>query len=166
MRWPLMVDGCGSIPMKMELVITAMRGTDARVATARVQPDRAISVPHLSRCERVSQEITQLAIAQLAAYNRADLTGFCACYHLEVVVLDAQGQVTLSGLEAFRERYAPMFARGGFGAEVPQRLSAGDHCVDLEHYWRDDPEQGQTRGTLLVRYQLREGLIGLVQFLR
>ena len=160
-----MVVGYGNTLTKRGAVIIVMRGVAVRVVTARVQPDRVTSAPHLNRCERVSQEITQLAIAQLAAYNRADLAGFCACYHPEVVVLDARGQVTLSGLESFRDRYAPMFARGNFGAEVPQRLSAGDHCVDLEHYWRDDPEQGQTRGTLLVRYELREGLIGLVQFL-
>ena len=114
-----------------------------------------------------SLTISELAERQLTAYNHADLSSFCACYHRDVVVLDAEGQISLQGIEAFRARYAPMFARGGFGAEVPRRLTVGEHCVDYEHYWRNDPEGGpQVSGELLVRYQLREGLIGLVQFLR
>ena len=111
--------------------------------------------------------IGELADQQLTAYNQADLDAFCACYHREVVVLDASGEISLRGLDAFRARYADMFARGGFGAEVPDRLVVGEHCVDLERYWRNGPDSGpQVTGELLVRYQLREGLIGLVQFLR
>ena len=114
-----------------------------------------------------SMTIGELADQQLSAYNRADLGAFCACYHHDVVVLDASGETSLRGIDAFRARYADMFARGGFGAEVPDRLVVGDHCVDLERYWRDDPDGGpQVTGELLVRYQLRENLIGLVQFLR
>ena len=111
--------------------------------------------------------ISELAERQLVAYNHADLDAFCACYHEDVVVLGAEGRVELEGIEAFRARYAPMFKRGGFGAEVPQRLSLGEHCVDYEHYWRLDSEEGsRVSGEILVRYQLRDGLIGLVQFLR
>lgn len=111
--------------------------------------------------------IETLAARQLDAYNRADLDAFCACYHDEVVVLNADGEVTVRGLPAFRTRYVPMFARGNFGAAVPQRIAVGAHCVDLEDYWRVDPETGErTEGRVMVRYSLREDRIGVAQFFR
>lgn len=108
--------------------------------------------------------IVDLATRQLAAYNRADLDGFCACYHPQVRMF-AGDELELTGRDAFRERYAEMFARGGFGGTVPSRLSHGDHCVDEEHWWRIDESGERTSGVILVRYKLRDGLIGLVQFL-
>ncbi len=110
--------------------------------------------------------IEDLARRQLAAYNASDLDGFVACYHEDVVVLNA-GDEVLRGREAFRERYRNMFENLEFEGVVPQRLHHGAHCVDLEHYWRLDPATGErVEGTVLVRYRERDGLIGLVQFLR
>lgn len=110
--------------------------------------------------------VVQLAIDQLAAYNAADLDGFCACYHREVVALDAEGAITVEGIEAFRERYRPMFERGNFGASVDHRVHAGAHAVDSERYWRIGPDGQRTEGALLVRYTERDGAIAVVQFLR
>ena len=120
----------------------------------------------MSEAERPDHsEITTLAQRQLDAYNRADLDAFCACYHPDVIVRDAEGEVTLQGMTAFRARYATMFERGGFGASVPQRISLGEHCVDYERYWRDaTDERPRVTGEVLVRYCLRDGLIGEVQF--
>ena len=43
----------------------------------------------------------------------------------------------------------------------------GDHCVDLEHWWRIDPETGErSEGSILVHYTLRDDLIGTVRFMR
>ncbi|MDP0490211.1 MAG: nuclear transport factor 2 family protein [Verrucomicrobiota bacterium JB023] len=109
--------------------------------------------------------IETLAEKQLTAYNNHDLDAFVACYHEEVVVLDADGKVTAKGHEEFRSRYEGMFARGNFGARVEQRLQHGDHCVDLEH-WHRFREGEEVNGTVLVRYRLRDGLIGTVQFLK
>ena len=110
--------------------------------------------------------IEDLAIRQLAAYNAADLEAFIACYHPQVRVMTGDDLVC-QGREAFRERYRKLFGRFEFGGEVPDRLSNGDHCVDLERYWRIDPEtQERTEGTLLVEYSVRDGLIGTVRFLR
>ena len=115
----------------------------------------------------IESEISRLAARQLEAYNQADLDQFCACYHADVVVYDEDGQESLRGAEAFRARYAPMFRRGHFGATVSTRLSVGDHCIDLEEYWREAVEgQEAVHGQVLVRYRLKEGLIGEVQFLR
>lgn len=109
--------------------------------------------------------ITDLAARQLAAYNRGDLDAFVGCYHPDVVVLEGQ-EVTVRGRAAMAERYADLFDTGGFGATSPGRLSEGRHCVDLEAWWRIDPDTGvRTDGRLLVRYSERDGLIGEVQFL-
>lgn len=112
-------------------------------------------------------QIEVLADRQLQAYNQADIDRFCECYHPDVIVLDEQGKEILRGGEAFRSRYEPMFQRGHFGADVPQRLSVGEHCVDKEIYWKDKTEEQEAiRGEVLVRYSLRDGLIGVVQFLK
>jgi hypothetical protein len=111
-------------------------------------------------------QIESLAARQLAAYNAADLDAFCDCYHPEVRVLDDLEE-RLVGIAAFRERYRDLFTRWTFGAEVTQRLVLGPHAIDLERWWRIDPDQGQrSEGEVLVRYSLRDDRIGTVQFLR
>ena len=110
--------------------------------------------------------VVRLATDQLAAYNTADLDAFCACYHEDVVVLNDDGSESLRGAEAFRARYAPMFARGGFGASIDQRVQTGPHCVEREHYWRVGADGARTEGTVLVRYTERDGHIAVVQFFR
>ena len=109
--------------------------------------------------------IAALAARQLAAYNAGDLDAFVACYHPDVVVWEGEA-VTVRGRDAMRERYADLFAAGGFGATVPARLTEGAHCVDLEAWWREDTETGdRTEGRLLVRYTARGAHIGAVHFL-
>lgn len=110
--------------------------------------------------------VVELAVRQLAAYNAADLDAFCACYHPDVVALDADGVVSFQGIDAFRERYRPMFERGNFGASVDSRVHAGAHCVDSERFWRVSVDGVRTEGALLVRYTERDGTIAVVQFLR
>ncbi|MCO4764176.1 MAG: nuclear transport factor 2 family protein [Myxococcales bacterium] len=110
--------------------------------------------------------ISQLAVAQLAAYNSHDLDRFCDCYHDDVRVLAADGETQVTGIADFRARYAPMFARGHFGATVDARLELPNHCVERERWWRDDPNGGPPMtGTVLVRYTERDGKIGVVVFL-
>jgi len=109
-------------------------------------------------------DISTLAQRQLDAYNAGDLDAFVASYHPEVVVIE-DGEVSVRGRIAFRERYEDLFRGGGFGASVTGRLAEGPHCVDLEVWWRE-PEEGDRReGRILVRYTIRDGLIGEVQFL-
>ena len=112
------------------------------------------------------RSIEHLAIRQLEAYNASDLDAFCDCYHDEVEVWNDRIPAD-SGIGPFRDRYQDMFARWSFGGEVTSRLVAGDHAVDLEHWWRVDPDTGErSEGILLVRYTLRDDRIGVVQFLR
>ena len=111
-------------------------------------------------------QITDLARRQLVAYNASDLEAFVACYHPEVAVTEG-GEVVCEGRDAMRERYRRLFETFEFGGEVPQRLDVGDHCVDLEHWWRVDPETGErSEGSILVHYTLRDDLIGAVRFIR
>jgi len=110
-------------------------------------------------------DIATLAARQLQAYNDSDLDAFVACYHPEVVVYDGE-EVIAEGRAAFRERYTDLFTRWDFGASVPTRVHHADHCIDLEDYWRVDPDSGERRdGRVLVHYQLRDGHIGAVRFL-
>ena len=125
------------------------------------QDDTAVAQEAESQLEMTDTAIVKLATEQLAAYNRADLDAFCACYHPDVRVFNGEKEKP-RGIDAFRERYVKLFAAGGFGASVPTRVALGDHCVDLEHWWRD----GGKNGKVLVRYTERDGLIGTVQFLR
>jgi len=107
-----------------------------------------------------------LAARQLAAYNAADLDAFCACYHSEVEVWNDR-EPGFQGIEAFRDCYRDLFERWEFGATVSQRIEMGGHAIDREHWWRVNPETGKrTEGDLLVRYTVRDDLIGVVQFLR
>lgn len=111
------------------------------------------------------KEIEALARRQLEAYNASDLDAFCDCYHDRVEVWNELVRGS-SGITSFRDRYRAMFERWSFGGTVSSRLVAGDHAVDLEHWWRVHPDTGErTEGDLLVRYTLREGRIGIVQFL-
>lgn len=110
--------------------------------------------------------IADLALRQLDAYNAGDLEAFCACYHPEVLVFHDRVEA-VTGLEAFRDRYRDLFERWTFGASVSSRLVLGVHAIDLERWWRVDPESGlRSEGDVLVRYTLRDASIGVVQFLR
>lgn len=110
--------------------------------------------------------IVDLATRQLVAYNASDLDAFVACYHPEVRVFEGEALVC-EGHDAFRARYRPLFEGYRFGGEVPERLEVGDHCVELERWWRIDPESGErSEGEILVCYEAIDGLIGVVRFLR
>ena len=71
------------------------------------------------------------------------------------------------GALAFRLRYAPLFASGAFGADISERLIHGDHCIEVERWWRVDPATGERReGEVIVHYTVIDGKIGMVRFYR
>jgi hypothetical protein len=116
--------------------------------------------------EQKMTRIEDLAQQQLDAYNNADLDAFVACYHPGVSVFNGN-EHSLSGRDALQARYQALFDEWQFGASVPQRMSLNAHCIDFETWWRIDPNTGErSEGTVLVRYEERDGLIGTVQFLR
>lgn len=125
-----------------------------------------LSIPKNPGHTQFMNAIEALAIQQLKAYNASDLEAFVACYHPDVQVFEGEKKVT-EGREAFRERYRRLFEEFTFEGIVPKRLATEDHCVDLEHYWREDPETKERKeGSVLVAYTLRDALIGEVRFLR
>ncbi len=116
----------------------------------------------------VSSEIEELAARQLAAYNRADVDAFVACFHDEVEVLGETGGVELRGIEAFRERYAAMFAaHADVRATVSGRLVLAPHVIEHETWSRVRRSDGAALGgEVLVRYTAQGGRIRWVAFLR
>ena len=107
---------------------------------------------------------TEVAQAQLDAYNAKDLDAFCACYTADVRVLDATGAETLRGMDAFRARYAALFADWDtVGAAVDARLVAAPHVIDDERWWRATPTERRA-GRVLVRMSVGPAGIHTVQF--
>ena len=54
---------------------------------------------------------TDVVQAQLEAYNAQDLDAYCAFFAEGVTVADLNGAVTTQSLEAYRARYAGVFAQ-------------------------------------------------------
>ena len=110
--------------------------------------------------------VVELAIKQLAAYNESDLNEFVACYHPDVVVFDGMNE-SIRGRAAFRARYLDLFENWEFGATVSHRFDLEGQCFDHERWWRVDPSSGaRSDGLVVVRYEIRDELIGMVQFFR
>ncbi len=111
--------------------------------------------------------VVKLAIAQLKAYNAHDLDAFCAAYHDDVRVLDADGKESSNNIADFRKKYQSMFKSGGFGATIDRRIVMTPHCLERETWFRTDPSTGQKKtGTILVRYTEKDGKIAVVQFFK
>lgn len=114
-----------------------------------------------------SSAIAQLATRQLAAYNAHDADRFAQCFHQEVRVMDHRGEVSVQGIDDFHRRYASLFADyDEVSAYVTERMVVGDHIVEHEFWSRKTKDGALQSGELLVRYTLRDGLIGYVEFMR
>ena len=119
-----------------------------------------------------SRTVLDLSDAQLLAYNAQNIDAFCACFAEDVQVFDDAGNVTISGIAAFRERYGTLFAKWpSMGAAVVSRLHLEPHVVEHETYFRKDAAGVvQESGEVLVRYTQKAGpngpRIAFVEFLR
>ncbi|PIE24489.1 MAG: NTF2 enzyme family protein [Planctomycetota bacterium] len=109
--------------------------------------------------------VVQLADAQLRAYNARDIDAFCACFHDQVIVLDADGQRNMEGIESFRERYAVLFGFADVRADIVGRVVHPPHLIEHELYSRKRTDDDAAEsGAVLVRYTEREGKLAVVQF--
>lgn len=109
-----------------------------------------------------------LADAQLRAYNRRDTEAFCACFSDDVRVIDERGEVTVSGMEAFRERYQGLFEGWcEVGGHITGRLCLPPHVVEAETWCRRKTADADLEsGQVIVRYTEKDGRLALVEFLR
>ncbi|MBI3439676.1 MAG: SgcJ/EcaC family oxidoreductase [Proteobacteria bacterium] len=102
--------------------------------------------------------------AQLDAYNAQDLEAFCACFSADAVLAELNGEVTHSGREGVRRRYADLFAQYPKNrAELINRIAGGDVVVDEERIERA-PDQAPFRAIAI--YTVKSGLIARVDFVR
>ena len=106
----------------------------------------------------------ELAQAQLDAYNAQDLDVFCACFSHDVVVADLNGAITTQGAEAYRARYAKVFADYPKNeAVLLGRMAVGSVVMDHERVTRS-PETPPFE--VIAIYTVREGKIARVDFVR
>lgn len=102
-------------------------------------------------------------VLQLEAYNGRDIERFVRCFTEDVIVEDGEGKRLLTGIEAFRESYAAMFAASpNLHCRVVSRMRAGGFVVDEERV----TGRGDQELHVIVVYTLRAHLIAAVRVLR
>ena len=108
---------------------------------------------------------TELAQAQLDAYNAHDLEAFLACYAEEVEIRNfPSGELTCAGRDAMAERYGPMFAeKTDLHAALVKRVAHDAIVIDEESVTglRDDETV-----TAVAMYEVHDDLIQNVWFVR
>ena len=105
-----------------------------------------------------------VAQGQLDAYNVQDLDAFCAFYAPDVVVAELNGEVTIRGREAFRAKYAEIFARNPTNrAELAGRMVIGSRVIDHEKVTRQ--AGGETFDVAAI-YTIADSLIVRVDFVK
>ena len=104
----------------------------------------------------------ELIERQLQAYNRQDLNAFVECYAPDVIVANLNGDVTSTGSDALRARYAKTFAEFPENhARLLARIHVGNTVVDHEDVSRGP---GMDRFEIIAIYTIRGGLIARVDF--
>ena len=101
--------------------------------------------------------------AQLDAYNRRDLEGFLGFYAENAVLLNYPDQVTQTGKEQMRTRYAKSFSNPNVRAEIIKRITFDRFVVDHERVTAP-PSPSVLEATAI--YEVREGKIVRVTFLQ
>lgn len=103
---------------------------------------------------------TELAQAQLVAYNARDLERFAACYAETVTVYRPPASApAITGKAAFRDFYATQrFNRPALHAELVNRIAFGNKVIDHERIFgiADQPIE------MAVAYEIKGGLIQTV----
>ena len=79
--------------------------------------------------------------AQLDAYNAQDLDAYCGYFTDDVVVANVGGDVTSTGIDAYRARYKDAFAKfPNNKAELLNRIVLNGAIIDHERVDRGDGE--------------------------
>ena len=100
--------------------------------------------------------------AQFDAYNAQDLDAYCAFFSDDVIVADYNGAVTVSGIDAYRAKYAQVFAEFPLNkAQLLNRMVVGATVVDHERVAR---APGGASFEVICIYTLADGRIVRVDF--
>ncbi|MET0295445.1 MAG: nuclear transport factor 2 family protein [Phenylobacterium sp.] len=77
--------------------------------------------------------LADIAQAQLDAYNAQDLDGYCSFFTDDLIVSNMNGAVSIQGGEAFRAKYAQVFAEFPENkVELLARIVVGNTVIDHE----------------------------------
>lgn len=108
---------------------------------------------------------SDLAQAQLDAYNARDIDAFCKVYADDVVFYDlVSGAETCSGIDAVRERYGAMFERSPLlHCSLVHRMVCGPMVIDEEHV-SGLREDGIVHA--IATYETSDGRISRAWFIR
>jgi hypothetical protein len=111
-------------------------------------------------------EMESLVHAQLDAYNRRDLTHFCAQYHSEIAATDLiTGELVCKGMERFAAHYRRRFSSSPkLHCDLRGRVVLESSVIDEEYV--TGAAQFPDGLHACAIYSFREGLIDRVWFLR
>jgi hypothetical protein len=105
-----------------------------------------------------------LAQGQLDAYNVQDLDAYCSFFADDLIVADLNGQVTIQGLQAFRDKYAQVFADFPENrVELLNRIVLSNTVVDHEKVIR---RPGGETFEVAAIYTIAGGKIARVDFVK
>jgi len=107
---------------------------------------------------------SDVAQAQLDAYNAQDLDAHCAHFSDDVKVADLNGAVTVDGLAAYRARYAKVFADFPSNkAVLVARIAIGNVVIDHERVLRTPTSEPFEVAAI---YTIVDGKIRRVDFVK
>lgn len=101
--------------------------------------------------------------AQLDAYNRRDLEGFLGYYADDATLVNYPHEVTQTGKDEMRTRYARNFANKNVRAEILKRVVFDRFVVDRERVTAP-PSKGVLEAVAI--YEVKDGKIVSVTFLQ
>ena len=105
-----------------------------------------------------------VAQAQLDAYNVQDLDAHCAQFGDDVTVADLNGAVSVSGIDAYRARYAKVFADFPENkAVLLGRVAIGNVVIDHERVHRTPASEPFEVAAI---YTIADGKIRRVDFVK
>ena len=112
----------------------------------------------------MAQTPSELAQAQLDAYNNRNLEAFLEPYSDSVKIYNFPKKLSMEGKEAMRQTYGSMFERlTDLNCELVNRMVSGNTVIDHENvlFQKDQP-----RRQVFAMYKIAHGKIQEVYFIR
>ena len=107
---------------------------------------------------------SEVAEAQLIAYNARDLDSFATCFHESVTAeLLVSGQQLFKGMDELRAFYTKRFSNPDLHAYVTHRIALGNVVIDHEEVTGMIPEKTVP---VVAIYEIEDEKIKSVRFIR